>query len=265
MITYGMFYYVTRTLFSFGKQRELYHRHISPLPEIFYWLRNAYRKLSAQRSDFPQIQNLLEHWDGKYFLVPLQVAADCNLQQAALGWNSHRLISAVLRSFAQTAPQDARLVFKIHPMERGHSNLTPLIHSTAKIHGVGDRVNVIGTGSLGLLARHAAGMITINSTSGLSAIFHGIPLMVIGKAVYANPHLAVCAHGNPDFDAFWTHNQVASEGMRKGYLAWLKHVALKPGDFYVSEGINLACEGILAKLNSAASLAHQSEKLRAIR
>ena len=89
--------------------------------------------------------------------------------------------------------------------------------------------------------------------------------MVIGKAVYANPHLAVCAHGNPDFDEFWLHSQVASEAMRKTYLAWLKHVAQKPGEYYVSEGINLACEGILAKLNSETTLARQSEKLRAIR
>ena len=158
-----------------------------------------------------------------------------------------------------------RLVFKIHPMERGHSNLAPLIRSAAKILGVEDRVDVICTGSLGLLARHAAGMITINSSSGLSAIFHGIPLLVIGNAIYANPRLAVCAHGNPDFDAFWSQKYVASEAVRKDYIAWLRQTALWPGDFYAPDGIDLACEGILAKLNSEAILPHQTEKLRAIR
>jgi len=265
MVWYGAFYYMARTIFSIGKQRELFHRNITPLPEIFYWGRNACRKLTAQRREFPKIQNLLEHWDGKYFLVPLQVAADGNLQQAALGWNSHRLISSVLRSFSSAAPRDARLIFKIHPLERGHSNLAPLIMSAARILGVEDRVNVICTGSLGLLARHAAGMITINSTSGLSAIFHGIPLMVIGNAVYANPRLAVCARGNPDFDAFWSQKHVASEAVRKAYIAWLREMALMLGDFYASDGIDLACEGILTKLNSTVVLAHQSEKLRAIR
>jgi capsular polysaccharide export protein len=265
MVSHGTIYYAIRTIFSYGKQRELFHRHISPLPEIFYWARNAYRKLSAQRSEFPKIQNLLEHWDGKYFLVPLQVAADGNLRQAALGWNSHRLISSALRSFSRSAPDDARLVFKIHPMERGHSNLAPLVRSAAKILGVEDRVDVICTGSLGLLARHAAGMITINSSSGLSAIYHGIPLLVIGNAIYANPILAVCAHGNPDFDAFWSHKQVASEAVRKAYIAWLKQEALYPGDFYAPDGIDLACKGILEKLNSTAVLPRQMEKLRAIR
>ncbi len=265
MIVYGALYYSLKTIFGIGKQNGLVRRHISALPEMFYWVRNAYRKVFSQHRNFSQIRNLLEHWDGKYFLVPLQVAADSNLQEAALGWNSVRLISSVLKSFAQAAPNDAHLVFKIHPMERGHSNHTRLIRSTAEVLGVGDRVDVIDAGSLGLLARHAAGMITINSTSGLSAIFHGIPLLVIGQAIYANPHLAVCAHGNPDFDAFWSHKQVASEAVRKAYIAWLKQAALKPGDFYVSTGIDLACEGILGKLNSPAVLPSHSEKVRSIR
>lgn len=265
MIVYGALYYSLKTIFGVGKQNGLVHRHISALPEMFYWFRNAYRNVFARRSNFSQIRNLLEHWDGKYFLVPLQVAGDSNLQGAALGWNSVRLISSVLKSFAHTAPNDARLVFKIHPMERGHSNHALLIRSMANVLGLGNRVDVIDTGSLGLLARHAAGMITINSTSGLSAIFHGIPLLVIGQAIYANPHLAVCAHGNPDFDTFWLHKQVASEAVRKTYIAWLKQAALKPGDFYVSKGIDLACEGILAKLNSTDVLPRQSGKVRAIR
>lgn len=265
MSVHNAFYYLFRAIFGFGKQKDLFHKHISILPEIFYRTRSAYRKVSSQHRNFSQIQNLLQHWDGQYYLVPLQVSADSNLQQAALGWNSVRLISSVLKSFARAAPHDARLVFKIHPMERGHANYTPLLRSTAEVLGVGNRVDVIDTGSLGLLARHAAGMITINSTSGLSAIFHGTPLLVIGKAIYANPHLAVCAHGNPDFDTFWSHKQVACEAVRKAYIAWLKQAALKPGDFHVSKGIDLTCEGILAKLNSTAVLPRQSEKVRAIR
>jgi capsular polysaccharide export protein len=251
-------------VFSFCKRTDLSHKNISIFSEIFYWIRNYYRKLSSQQRDFLQIQSLLEHGHGKYFLVPLQVEADSNLKHAALGWNSVRLISSVVKSFANSAPQDARLVFKIHPMERGHSSFTPLIRSTAQIFGVGDRVDVINNGSLGLLARHAAGMVTINSTSGLSAIFHGIPLLVIGQAIYTNPRLAVCAHGNPDFDGFWSHKTVASESVRKAYIAWLKQEALNPGDFYVSDGIDLACEGIVERLNSAGILPEQSKNVEAI-
>ncbi|SCM76443.1 Capsule polysaccharide biosynthesis [uncultured Pleomorphomonas sp.] len=248
MSAHGAIYYAIRTLFSFGKQRELYHRPISAFPEMFYWVRNAGRRILGQSHNFSTIQTLLEYWNKKYYIVPLQVAVDANLQASALGWDSVRLISAAIRSFSQSAPNDTRLVFKIHPMERGHNNFGPLIQSTAATLGVGDRVDVIDVGSMGLLARHAAGMITINSSSGLSAIFHGTPLLVIGKAIYAHPELAICADGNPDFDSFWSSSHVAEAPFRHRYLAWLKEECLIPGDYYAPHGMTLACDGILKSL-----------------
>src|SRR5690606_36971094 len=116
--------------------------------------------------------------------------------------------------------------------------------------GVEKRVDVIDTGSLGLLTRHCAGMITINSTSGLSAIYHGAPLMVVGQAFYANEALATCARGKPDFDAFWTGGHVADAQLRQTYLAWLRKVSLRAGDFYVREGMELACQGVLETIQA---------------
>jgi capsular polysaccharide export protein len=88
-------------------------------------------------------------------------------------------------------------------------------------------------------------MITINSTSGLSAIFHGVPLLVVGNAFYANEKLATCARGTPDFDAFWKGGHVADEAFRHRYLDWVREMCLRPGDFYDHAGISEACEGIL--------------------
>ena len=47
-------------------------------------------------------------------------------------------------------------------------------------------------------------------------------------------------------------------------IAWLKQAALRPGNFYASEGINLAFEGILVKLNSTDVLPRQPENAREI-
>ena len=179
------------------------HRPLSAIPEQARWVRNAWRRLSWRSRNFSTIERLLEHHDGKYYLVPLQVAADTQLGAAARGWNLVKLASATLKSFARHAPDDVRLVFKTHPLERGHCNLGPLIRATAKVYGVLDRVDLINCGSLGLLTRHAAGMIIINSTSGLSAVFHGVPLLVLGDAFYANPALATIGRGESEIDAFW--------------------------------------------------------------
>ncbi|WP_221798777.1 capsular biosynthesis protein [Oceanobacter mangrovi] len=244
MSALGAAYYLARSLATHGRSKELFHRRFILPVEVFYWLRNMYRRYRGQASNFHTIERLLEHSDKAFYLVPLQVSVDANLQSAALGWNSTRLISESIHSFSRSAPATTRLVFKVHPMERGHCNYIGFIRDLAHQLGVADRVDVIDIGSMGLLARHSAGMITINSTSGLSAIFHGVPLMVVGKALYANPLLATCAHGEPDFDEFWEGGFVAPRKLRTRYIQWLKQESLIPGDFYVREGMEVACYGI---------------------
>mgnify|MGYP001163416189 CR=1 FL=1 len=249
MGTTAMFYFAVSNLFTFGRRRELFHRPMSLPKEWFCWVRNGYRRLAWQHRNFNIIQNLLEHYDRRFFLVPLQVAADSNMQEAAMGWNTMRLIEESMQSFAESAPADTRLVFKVHPLERGHQRYAPIIEELAERLGIHNRVDVIDVGSMGLLARHSAGMITINSTSGLSAIHHGRPLLVLGKAVYASPQVAICAMGVPDFAAFWQGGFVATQVVRRRFLDWIRHEALLPGDFYSRMGKRVASEAVARRID----------------
>lgn len=244
MCWYATMYYTISTLFSSFSQRKLFHKRINLFGEAFGWLRNVCRRFKNIFFALNEIQALLEFNEKKYFLVPLQVATDMQLADAAMGWNNARLIMSALHSFAAHAPKDYKLVFKIHPLERGHSNDYKLIQQTAELLDIKNRVIVLDNGSLGLLTRHAAGMITINSTSGLSAIFHGTPLLVIGRAIYAHPKLANCAFSMPDFDKFWTNQHVADRDLRKRYLEWVKFRCLKNGDFYNNNGMETACHAV---------------------
>src|SRR3546814_9253370 len=107
--------------------------------------------------NFAAIQRLLEHYHQRYFLIPLQVAGDSQMGEPARGWNSARLIAETLSSFAKSARADYRLVFKIHPMERGHSTDRKFMMKTACALGIADSVDEIDIGSLGLLTRSSAG------------------------------------------------------------------------------------------------------------
>jgi capsular polysaccharide export protein len=234
-----------------NREQALYHREIQTTRESYLWVRNAFRYWLRRAADFQTISHLLEHHDRRYFLVPLQVASDSQMSHAACGWTNGRLISGVLSSFARTAPPSCRLVVKIHPLERGHTDARRTVRASAESLGLAGRVDVLETGSAGLLVRHAAGVITINSTTGLSAIVHGVPLLVVGKALYSHPALACCAHGEPDFDGFWTGGPVADPELRRSYLDWIRQEALLPGDFYAPEGIALACAGILTRLQKS--------------
>src|SRR3546814_13946199 len=107
-------------------------------------------------------------------------------------------------------------------MERGHSIDRKFIMQTACALGIADRVDVIDIGSLGLLTRHSAGMITITSTSGLSAIFHGVPLLVIGDALSATDKLSVCGNGQQNLHAFWTCGHPVSAAIRLRFTTWIR-------------------------------------------
>jgi capsule polysaccharide modification protein KpsS len=49
------------------------------------------------------------------------------------------------------------------------------------------------------LLRHAAGIVTVNSTVGLQAMFHGRPVCTLGDAIYALPGLV----HQGDLASFW--------------------------------------------------------------
>ncbi|NKC05266.1 hypothetical protein HED55_25255 [Ochrobactrum haematophilum] len=61
----------------------------------------------------------------------------------------------MLDSFAATAPNGLRLVFKIHPLERGHDNDRHRIDEQASRLGIRDRVDIVDVGSIGYLTRHS--------------------------------------------------------------------------------------------------------------
>ncbi|MCT7667674.1 capsular biosynthesis protein [Shinella kummerowiae] len=251
MATYAFTYFAVRGVFSTLSERKLFHKpKRSFVTEMFYWIKNYYLKFRNLGRNYRSMERLLEHHDKKYYLVPLQVHDDSQLAAAAGGWNNQKLILKAIVSFARNAPPTHQLVFKIHPMERGHSQDKQFIRQVGVLNNVADRVHILDNGSLGLLTRHSAGMVTINSTSGLSALVHGVPLAVLGKAFYRHPSLAFCVSKGIDLDSFWSNGHVASAALRRDYLNWVAEQCLEPGDFYAYEGMEVATNSLLVKLRS---------------
>ncbi len=253
MASYAFLYFSLRNLFSSATERKLFHKRKRMLvSEAFYWIKNYYRKFRNLNANYRCVEKLLEHFDRKYYLVPLQVHDDSQLGRAAGSWNSQKLILKSIVSFARNAPATHQLVFKIHPLERGHSRDRQFIEQVSLLNDVADRVHIIDGGSLGLLTRHAAGMITINSTSGFFALLHGIPLAIMGQAIYRHPDLAFCVNRGIDLDGFWTWNKVAPAEVRSRYLSWVHEQSLRPGDFYAYDGMEIAIGALRDKLADAA-------------
>lgn len=262
MASYAFLYFSLRNLFSSTAERKLFHKQKRMLAsEAFYWFKNYYRKFRNLNANYRCVEKLLEHYDRKYYLIPLQVHDDSQLGRAAGSWNSQKLILKSIVSFARNAPATHQLVFKIHPMERGHSRDRQFIEQVSLLNDVADRVHIIDGGSLGLLTRHAAGMITINSTSGFFAIQHGIPLAIMGQAIYRHPDLAFCVNRGIDLDGFWAWNKVASSEVRSRYLSWLHEQCLRPGDFYAYDGMEVAIRSLRDKLNDVVACGRSGREM----
>lgn len=163
-----------------------HHRCLHPVREGLRWVRGATRKWVSrwiERDVMTELEALERHKG--YFLVPLQVHNDsqilCHSPYASVG----DVIEEVLASFAEHAPEDQWLVFKHHPLDKPYTDYRRQIARRARELGVADRVRYIHDQHLPTLLRHARGVVTVNSTTGLQAMFHGTPVLTLGECLYA--------------------------------------------------------------------------------
>jgi capsular polysaccharide export protein len=203
MALHAVVYYFAKALgapFFFG---NLYHRNRSLTSEILLWARGFWRKIAFYHSNHTSLQYLIENLESRYFLVALQVHDDLQLVRHGNGWTMERLITETVQSFATRAECGRHLVIKVHPMDRGHRSYRRFASTVAAACQCADRVHIIDDGSIGLLIRHSLGVITVNSTSGLLALNHGKPLLVLGQAVYGRSRLSTLG-GSTEIDRFWS-------------------------------------------------------------
>ncbi|MDU3914251.1 capsular biosynthesis protein [Kluyvera ascorbata] len=161
-----------------------HHKSFSPWYEMRCWIRAWRRKhwyAFRERHVLSRLQNQL---DNRYYLAILQVYNDSQIRQHSPYNDVREYINDVIYSFATKAPVTKFLVFKHHPMDRGHRLYTPLIKWLSKKYGVENRVLYVHDLPMPEMLKHAKAVVTINSTAGLSALIHNKSLKVMGDALY---------------------------------------------------------------------------------
>ena len=235
-----MFLSCSRPWFS----RYEHHRSFSVAWESVCWVRSGLRKLGAKSADAKQIQALLEHHSKRYFLVPLQVQNDSQLRFYSGFASVDHFIAHVLQSFAQHAAMDYKIVFKHHPMDRGHCNYQATIDREAHALGLAGRVGYLQDGHLPDLLDHATGTVLVNSTVGLSSLWHGTPVKVCGQAMYDLNGLTYQA----SLDQFWRAPGGVDRQAFASFRAQLIAQTQLPGSFYWP---NKAYAGLLDAVSQA--------------
>jgi capsular polysaccharide export protein len=204
-----------------------HHRPVHVPTYAGYWIRSWYRK-SVRRGPDRRFQQWLFASQRPYYFVPLQLEEDTQVTQHSTFRGVAAFIVQVLQSFASHAPADTWLVLRQHPHARGGPGHGALIRSVASALGIGDRVHHLVEGDTPDLAQRSLGTVVINSTVGLQALERGVPLMVLGEALYRLPTLTFTG----ELDRFWQERQLPDPGLAAAFLAQVKHLTQMPASVY---------------------------------
>jgi len=191
-------YYLFSALLSPFFRFYLHHRPLNPW-EITYWIRSWWRKWLYQYQEKGVLNYLIQEKKKNYFLVPLQISTDAQVCKHSPYRSVEHFIESVMISFAQHGHQESILVIKHHPLDRGYHDYGALIKKVAPKYGIAKRCWYVHDQHLPTLLEHSRGVVVINSTVGLSALHHNVPLKVCGTAIYDMEGLTY----QGSLDTFW--------------------------------------------------------------
>jgi len=204
-------------------------------------LRWGFRLLGAKRMHAQADQHIdgLISKEKPYFVAPLQLSIDSQITCHSSFSSMPEFISHVVENFARHAPEDASLVLKNHPLDPVVRANRMVAELQASKHNVSDRVIFLDGGNLPRILKHSSGAVLINSTTGLSALHHGVPCITLGKAVYDMEGLT----HQESLDDFWHQPAVPNEDLYQGFRKVFMHQTQINGSYYTPRGIRLALQG----------------------
>ena len=193
----------------------------------FLWcqLRGSWRFWLYRWQERQLKQRLLEHLS--FFLVVLQVSSDSQIQMGSPYRGMHDFIEDVIRSFAGHAHASDHLALKHHPRDRGYNNYGRLIQLLAQRYGVSGRVHYFHDGALSRFLRTCRGVVTVNSTVGLQALYHAVPTKVMGNTFY---NLAGLTDQKP-LNQFWRAPQTSDRPLFYRFYDHLVRTTQVNGNF----------------------------------
>lgn len=166
---------------------------------------------------------------GRFFVLPLQVFNDSQIRIHSDFSSVREFMLHVLESFAHHAPDDTQLLIKHHPMDRGFIDYYDDIQSViAKYPHLIGRVHYVHDVPLPVFLRYGVGMVTLNSTSGLSALIHNMPVKVLGRAHYDINGLT----DQQNLADFWLKPQKPDEALFTAYRLYHVNITQINGSYY---------------------------------
>jgi capsular polysaccharide export protein len=219
-----------------------YHSICHPFAEYAGWLRSRAKRWFTARATVAE-KCRLQVMPGSYFLVPLQLSTDFQIRAHSPFCDEREAVREIVASFAASGSRK-KLVFVVHPLDNGLIGWSRLIARLARHGGVAEQVIALPGGTPAELLRNAAGVVTINSTVGVAALQHGVPVKVLGNAVFDIAGLTCRA----PLDAFWRDPPPPDPGLMADFLRALIGTTQVKGGYYERASQACAVDGIVERL-----------------
>lgn len=224
----AMKYYMASSVLRWRFPQYVHHRPLKTLSEGSIWIRSGFRKWVYKVTEYQTSRKLLQRKE-KFFLVPLQVHNDMQVIQHSDFGSVEEFIDRVLISFS-SADENTSIAFKHHPYDRGYKNYQKLIVRLAEEYGLSGRVHYIHDTDLPRLLQRAQGTVLINSTVGISSLYHQTPVKAMGKAIY---NFAGLTHQG-SLESFWTNPEKVDVKKYAAYRDYLIEKTQLNGSIYTS-------------------------------
>lgn len=230
---------IAHTLAGWTYPKYQHHRELNVFLEGPRWLTGALRKIKYKELEKGITERLEGALSKKYFLVALQVHLDSQIQHSGYE-DVEDFISEIVESFAKHAPSDNYLVVKHHPLDRGYRDYTDFLRNLTSFHNLGDRLIYVHDLHLPTLLKNAKGTVLINSTVGLSSLYHGTPVKALGRAVYNIADLTCQC----DLSEFWDKPLFFDKTLLSSLLNWMQTSIQPNGNLYTTAAKSKSSTGI---------------------
>lgn len=205
-----------------------YKKHFPYIHRVFFYCRGGLRKFIykiKEKKVFDLLNTKLKY---KYFFVPLQVYNDTQITIHSKYNSIEDFIFEVIESFAKNSKNNLYLVFKHHPEDRGFKNYKKFIKKVAEKFNIKDRVFYLHDFHLPTLIKGSLGVVVVNSTVGLQALYHNRPVKVMGKAIYDIQGLTF----QGSLDKFWQNPGKIDRKLFEKFRNYVIKTTQLNGSFY---------------------------------
>lgn len=209
-----------------------WHGTEHPFLEYAGWLGRFLRAPAARRHTRQTIARVV---DGgmPYYLVPLQLHSDYQIRVHSPYAHPIEAVAEIVQSFADHAPPEAHLLFKLHPLDNELVDYAGEIERLADRAGVPGRWHIVHDGHLPTLLNRSRGVVLINSTIGTQALELGCAVKALGTATYDMPGLTF----QGPLDKFWSSSMKPDDELYRAYRRVVIAQTQINGGFFTLEAI----------------------------